>query len=122
MKNESLVRKQLKRYLNELGIYSNNSSHDQIIECVLATLECEVRAGNMVQIYTIAGRRTNKSKEAVEKSIRGCINKCIFENRMDYLNSVLGYSAYNKNYPPSVSAFICLLADKIEDELNEKIS
>ncbi len=110
---EKAMRNELSKYLLGMGIYPNIIGFANLINSVILIVDSEIPYENIGKVFEIAGKKTNKSGSAVERSIRTLILRCEAAKTFAKLNEYFGYTVYHENYPISASELVYLLATKL---------
>ncbi len=110
---EKVLRNEMSKYLLGMGVYPNINGFENLINSVILIVRSEKPYENIGQVFEIAGKKTNKSASAVERSIRTLILRCEAAHTFNKLNEYFGYTVYRENYPISASELVYLFATKL---------
>lgn len=111
--NENNVEIMVSNLLHELGIYSNLKGYDLIKESVLKTLKDSAYVKNITKkLYPTLAIETHASPQAVERSIRSCIERAWERGDVRTIEQLFGRTDYEQKRPTN-SQFIAVIAEKI---------
>lgn len=111
---ESKVEEALSKLFIEIGIPANVKGFNYLRNGVMMTLKNPSYIGSVTKdLYPQIGETYNASASMVERAIRHAIDIAWSKGRADVVNNFLGIEAFSKEYKPTNSEFIALIADRI---------
>lgn len=118
-RKDKVVRKEVTKIIQDIGIPVSLKGYHYIIEAILMVIANQEMIQQLGKsIYTKIAKEYNTNIDAVERAIRTAIEKVTKTGNIDKIYEIFGYTINPNKGKPTNKEFIATIAYKIKSEMD----